>query len=150
MNWLIQILIALAIVLLFGVSAVDSGPRIGDGWVAVNVNGHPGVIVPADYAVNFGTGAEEFWMPTESDVVNTELAITEEEGDLAHLRQYAGIVEDGDKKVFVNGFCDDAGRNWYAEIVAVDDGGECFFSALYNVDTGELEYFRFNGYGWKN
>lgn len=147
MNWIIQILIGLGIVLVFGVSSVESGPRIGDGWVAVNVNGHPGVIVSADYAVNFGTGADGFWMPSETDVENTELAITEEKGDLAHLRQYAGIIEDGEKKVFVNGFCDDTERNWYAEIVAVDDGGDCFFSAVYNVDAGELEYFRFNGNG---
>jgi hypothetical protein len=25
------------------------------------------------------------------------------------------------------------------------DGGECYFSAVYNVDTSELENFAFNG-----
>jgi hypothetical protein len=62
------------------------------------------------------------------------------------MRQYLGLVIDGDRKIYVNGFCDDMGRNWYAEYVAVDDGGDCFFGGMYNVDTAELEYFSFNGF----
>ena len=147
MNWLVQILIALALLALVGISRPEVEPEVGAGWIAVNTNGHPGVIVSEEDAGIFGTGAESFWMPSASDIVNVELAIQQDQGDLAHLRQYAGVIEDGERKVFVNGFCDDTGRNWQAEIVAVDDGGDCFFRAMYNVDSGELEYFRFNGPG---
>jgi hypothetical protein len=147
MNWLLQILFALALLLVFGTSAYEAGPNEGTGWVAVNANGHPGVIVSSDDADAFGTGAEEFWMPAESDIVDVEEAIQDDQGDLAHMRQYAGVIEDGERKVFINGFCDDMGIDWQTEIVAVDDGGDCFFSAMYNVDAGELEYFQFNGPG---
>ncbi len=114
------------------------------GWTLVDVEGIQGVIVPADAAAGFGLG-ESYWTPTVTDVAKTEAAIAENQGSLlSHTRQYAGIVEDGERKILVNGFCSDE-PNWMSQPIVVLDGGECYFTAIYNVDTSELEQFTFNG-----
>jgi hypothetical protein len=107
-----------------------------------------GVIVAPDavdeFGLWFGTSLET-WEPATADVQAAEDALLEEQGALAQFRQYAGFVEDGDRKVLINGFCDAFETNWYRQVVIVMDGGDCFFQAVFNVDTGELERFSFNG-----
>lgn len=113
------------------------------GWALIEVDGVQGVIVPEDDASGFGLG-DSYWTPSVVDVIEAEEAIVEAEGPLDHTRQYAGIVEDGVQKVLVNGFCSDE-PDWMSEPIIVMDGGECFFTAIYNVETAELELFTFNG-----
>lgn len=121
-------------------------PEPADGWLPVSFEGFEGVIVPAE-AVEGDPWfqSDEAWTPTEADVVAAEAAIEAEQGPLDHMRQYVGITEDGQRKVFVNGFCDAWDTNWQAELVFVMDGGDCYFTAIYNVETSELESFMFNG-----
>ncbi len=117
-----------------------------DGWVPVSFDGFEGVIVPVEAVENDPWfTSEEAWTPTEADVIAAEEAIEAEQGPLDHMRQYIGITQGGQHKVYVNGFCDAWETNWQAELVFVMDGGDCFFSATYNVETGELENFMFNG-----
>ena len=114
-------------------------------WERVEIDGIEGVIV-AEADVSAFVGDDEPWTPTVDDVTAVELAIAEEQGALPdHRRQYAGFTEDGDLKIFVNGFCDDFGQDWEREPIIVMDGGECFFNAVYNVDRASLEWFTFNG-----
>ena len=118
------------------------------GWEPVNVNGVYGVIVAPDDVNDFGLGsgaALETWKPDIADIEDAETALFVEQGSLGHYRQYAGYVEDGDRKIHINGFCDAFGSNWYQQEVIVEDGGECFFQATYNAENGELEQFTFNG-----
>lgn len=143
MNWIIQTVIAV-VLLLFGPSAFL--PE-GASWVEVTGDGYEGVIVSIDAADGFGSSVEGFWMPTAEDVAAAEAALSERESDLEHTRQYAGVIQDGDRKVFINGFCDSFGLDWRTKIIAVDDGGECYFNAMYNLDLNELDWFRFNGPG---
>ncbi|MEJ7837541.1 MAG: hypothetical protein WKF81_01930 [Thermomicrobiales bacterium] len=143
MNWLIQIVIAI-VVLLFGTSPFS--PE-GAGWVEVSGENYEDIIVSIDAADGFGTSEEGFWMPTAEDIEAAESALSEREPDLDHIRQYAGVIQDGDRKVFINGFCDSFGRDWRTQIITVDDGGSCYFSAMYNADSDELDYFNFNGQG---
>lgn len=124
----------------------DCVPDPADGWLPVSFEGFEGVIVPAEAVEDDGWfDSDEAWTPTDEDVIAAEDAIASEQGQLDHMRQYIGITYGGERKVFVNGFCDAFGQNWRAEIVVVMDGGECFFGATYNVETGELESFMFNG-----
>lgn len=122
-------------------------------WEEVSVGEIQGVIVPEEAASSllFGTYPDlefgDYWTPTLMDVEAAEAAIAAEQGELDHMRQYAGFIEDGERKVFVNGFCDALGVDWTTERVLVDDGGDCYFTAVYNVDQDELEMFRFNGEG---
>jgi hypothetical protein len=101
------------------------------------------VIVAPDDVNGFGL-PEPYWAPTANDIAAAESAIAAAEGDLEHYRQYAGFTEDGDRLLLVNGFCN-AEPDWTSRIVFVMDGGECYFTAIYNVDTEELESFMFNG-----
>ena len=121
-------------------------PEPADGWLPVSFEGFEGVIVPAEAVEgDLWFQSEEAWTPTEADVVAAEAAIEDDQGPLDHMRQYVGITEGGERKVVVNGFCDAFGQNWQAELVFVMDGGDCYFTATYNVDTAELENFMFNG-----
>jgi hypothetical protein len=121
-------------------------PEPADGWIPVSFDGFEGVIVPAEDAGEDGWfSSDEAWTPTEEDVVAAEEAIEAEQGPLDHMRQYIGVTQDGERKIFVNGFCDAWETNWQAELIFVNDGGDCFFGATYNVETGELESFTFNG-----
>jgi len=113
-------------------------------WQPVDANGVAGVIVGVDDGNAF-TSAEEYWYPGDEDVAAAEQAIAARQGPLEHMRQYVGYIEDGDRKILVNGFCDAFDSDWLHEPVLVLDGGECFFTAVYNVTTGELESFSFNG-----
>jgi hypothetical protein len=122
-------------------ATVSASPE--PAWTQVDIDGIQGVIVDTSAVGGFGLPTP-YWTPTLADVTAAESAIAESEGALDHLRQYAGFTEDGDRKILVNGFCS-AEANWQAEIVFVLDGGECYFSAVYNVDTSELENFAFNG-----
>lgn len=122
-------------------------------WEEVTVGEIEGVIVPeaAASSLLFGTYPDleygDYWTPTMMDVEAAEAAIASEKGDLDHMRQYAGFIENGDRKVYVNGFCDALSIDWTSEPVLVDDGGDCFFTAIYNIERTELEMFRFNGEG---
>jgi hypothetical protein len=156
-TWLVLMLIAL----LFGASGFSSEPVVvtvpepdptavtmepAPGWEPVTIADIQGVIIPAAAEIDFYSGFDEFWTPTLEDVTAAEAAILEDQGALDHDRQYSGVIDDdGDRLVLVNGFCDTMGTNWMAEPVFVLDGGDCFFAASFNVDTGDLERFWFNG-----
>jgi hypothetical protein len=116
---------------------------LADGWTLVNVNGVDGVIVAPEDAIGLGL-AEPFWAPSVTDVFAAEAAIADSEGELDHYRQYIGFTENGDQKILVNGFCN-PDASWTSQVVFVMDGGDCYFTGIYNVDTDELESFTFNG-----
>lgn len=123
----------------------------GDEWEPVSIGDVEGVIVvPGDapmFVDSLGLDLENdaYWRPTAADVEMAEIALADEAGELEHTRQYAGFMESGERKVSINGFRNAHAVDWRERPVLVDDGGECFFMAIYNVDTDELERFRFNG-----
>jgi hypothetical protein len=149
------IAIILLILAFFGLGSFTSSTEVAiepaatvvvvesDWWELVEVDGVQGVIVAPSDVAGFGL-PEPYWSPTATDVVEVEKAISESQGELEHYRQYAGFTEDGERKILVNGFCN-AESDWTSEIVFVLDGGECYFTAIYNVETAELESFMFNG-----
>lgn len=122
-------------------------------WEQIAVGEISGVIIPERAASSLlssrfpGVESEDFWTPTLTDVEAVETGIAADQGQLDHMRQYVGFIESDERKVLVNGFCDALGIDWRSAPVLVDDGGECFFTAIYNVDRDELETFRFNGPG---
>ena len=109
----------------------------------VTVDGIDVVIVAEDDGNLLGE-AESYWTPAYADVPAAEEAIAAEQGTLEHKRQYVGFGEGGERKILFNGFCDAFGLDWHAGPALVEDGGRCTFEAECNVDTGELERFRFN------
>ena len=126
-------------------------------WTPVEVNGHEGVILPETDAPDLlaGTGLEPdgYWTPSETDLQAAEDAIAIDAasapGDDAPMldgrRQYAGFVVGGERKIYVNSFCGGGFEDWRSNVVFVMDGGSCFWQAVYNVDSGEIELLMVNG-----
>ena len=132
-------------------------------WQVVRIGDVDGVIVPEDEARDlalWGTSdpIEGTWQPDKADIVVLESHIEEAAANGSspsqqprpesldgYVRQYAGIIENGEKKIYVNGMCHVDGDSWKHSPYIVMDGGPCFFTAVYNVGTEEFELFWYNG-----
>jgi hypothetical protein len=151
-NWII-VLIFLTF-LLFGTSgpaAVSAPVEIATvesrpSGSPVQINGNPGVILPASA---YRTDAEN-WTPTSDQIQEAEDAVTVaapfdgRDPILDGYRQYVGIVEDGQRKIVVNSMCTEF-DGWEENFIQIEDGGPCFWQALYNVETQEIESLVVNG-----
>lgn len=144
LNWIILLLL-----LLFGFFLVSTSESSGVGTVStaamVEVNGMPGVILDASSYRHDAEG----WSPDLASLQAAEDAVLAEpagarEPQIEGYRQYFGIVEDGDRKVIVNSMCTEI-DGWESSYIEVADGGSCFWNAVYNVETGEVEYLIVNG-----
>jgi hypothetical protein len=69
-----------------------------------------------------------------------------------YLRQYVGITIRGKKYVYVNAFSDSVvsldrrhGESWKYEAIIVCDGGDGFWGALYDPESGQFSDLAFNG-----
>ncbi len=137
------------------------GPEAG--WQPVSTNGVSGVIVPEQNVqdlTSWGTDGpiEGVWTPEEADIVALESRIEDTAAGSrspsagpkpdslnSYVRQYGGITEGGERKIFVSGFCHVDDDSWLSHAYIVMDGGNCFFQAVYNVEDHEFERFQFNG-----
>lgn len=109
----------------------------------------------------FGFDAGDYWTPTEEEIValeeGLEAFLREEAGDTyprlaaelsSYKRQYFGIMNEGEREILGFFFCDaeyDSFHDWQDELVAVMDGGDCFFELWYNVETGTLHGLSVHG-----
>ena len=133
------------------------------GWQPVTIDGVKGVIVPERDVRDLTTwGAdgpiEDVWMPDKADIAALESRIEAaaassrspsagpKPGSLrGYVRQYGGIIEGGEHKIFVSGFCHVDDDSWLSRPYIVMDGGNCYFQAVYNVEDQQFEQFQFNG-----
>lgn len=155
MNILLFLLLALR---LFGgfVDVEGIAPEPGE-WPAVTVNGNPGVVAPRHMASDLARSddtVEGYWLPGEDWLARAEDAVRREAAGIADpewvpmldgYRQYAGIIENGERKIHINSMCTEV-RGWRSSAVMVMDGGSCYWLALYNVDTDEIEALMVNGH----
>lgn len=141
--WL-MILILLGL-LLFGAGAPTVEPPPPSTALMVEVNGHPGVILDVETYRHDVEG----WTPGTADLQAAEDAVLaappgRREPQIDGYRQYVGIIENGQRKIAVNSMCMEI-DGWTERYIEVADGGACFWNAVYNVDTGELESLIVNG-----
>lgn len=158
MSWIV-LLLWLLYAVLFGVPV---GQTTTEAWIPVAGADYAGVIVPRSDAPDFAevagwTERDDFWTPSAHDVAALEGAFdaawaadpAASNGDYAdpseHLRQYVGVLSDGERLIHVNGFCDSLGTDWRTEPVIVADGGACFYQATWDVDRGEFLVLTVNG-----
>jgi hypothetical protein len=123
-----------------------------------------GAIVPREMAADFVkslTGSErgDYWTPAKEDVRKLEEKIEfylRKHPDRRspalwsklseYKRQYAGMVENGRRKILVNFFCNSARiKDWKLHPVVVEDGGDCFFQIKYDVEAGTFSDLYVNG-----
>jgi hypothetical protein len=65
----------------------------------------------------------------------------------SYYRQYVGVVVNGRRLVYVNAFRPIGGRlpqSWEIQLVNACDGGELFFGAEFDVETGRVQNLAFN------
>ena len=110
-----------------------------------------------------GEGVEDTWTPSAADIAALEAGLpaflqTAENPWLQddppiwervpdYMRQYLGIVEDGQQIIYANFFCTINEMDWHSEYVFVMDGGDCFFQVKYNPESGEFFDLSVNGAG---
>jgi hypothetical protein len=126
------------------------GPGVSDipvrEWTSVQVYENEGVILPASDAPELlqGTGLEPvgYWYPRYEHLFAAEDALSDQSQG---YRQYAGFIEDGERKIYINAFCTEPALDWKRNVVFVMDGGACFWQAIYNVSTRDVEMLIVNG-----
>ena len=109
------------------------------------------------------------WMPSKDQVAELEIrlpVLLEQEGTRSektyikatgygkipwvmphYLRQYGGIVWEGKKQIYVNGFAASAMHDdhWRVRDVTVCDGVTAFFWVLYDPGSRQFPHLAFNG-----
>ena len=113
-----------------------------------------GIIFPSERAEQmglapfFGSTLEGYWTPGEADIMELEGGLEsylQQEASRDHpdlwqrlpeyKRQYFGLLESGRREIYANFFRDTLGKDWKRDFVSVLDGGDCFFSVKYDVNT---------------
>ena len=98
-------------------------------------------------------GEPTTWTPTADDVEGVDGTLgeyIEQHPELGvepideYVRQYVGTGEVGDV-VSVNALCDADSFDWEDDLIAVDDGGSCFWQAEFSFFTLDVDSFTVNG-----
>lgn len=64
----------------------------------------------------------------------------------AYTFQYQGQIRNNDKVIKIQAYCQSSSEfNPSREWLLVMDGGTCYLSALYNLNSNAFMYFEFNG-----
>ncbi len=87
------------------------------------------------------------WEPTKSDVDGIEVNLSHIsdlqiagwksslriEHPERYFRQYVGVSHRGQRRIYINAFCEDPPpSDWRDHLYVVDDGATCFWQALYD------------------
>ena len=113
------------------------------------------------YRNEINAQAAEFWTPADADVAALETDLpaflqTAEHPWLRpsppiwervpdYQRQDLGILEEGERVIYANFFCNAHDIDWENELVFILDGGDCYFQVKYNVESGEFYDLSVNG-----
>lgn len=154
------------IIFLLGVCGIIFTPTRAiafETFEVVKTDEFEGVIVAREKAKDFmkafsGLEEKESWTPGKDDVLKLEEKIESYLKKAAvkrspnlwsklapYKRQYIGIMRNNRRVIFVNFFCQAYDINWKTTPVAVEDGGDCFFSVIYDVDRASFSDLRVNG-----
>jgi hypothetical protein len=122
-----------------------------------------GVIIPREMAADFmkafsGFEEREVWTPDRASVLKMEEKIDAYLKKAAlkrspalwsklakYKRQYVGVVRNNQRLIFSNFFCDAFDVDWKTKPIAVEDGGDCFFTVLYDPASAAFSELRING-----
>jgi hypothetical protein len=144
----------------------DCGADCGQDLVATPVAGDgyagwimPAVITEANAIFLIHNGDEQLtaFLPTKAEIAEAESrlpAFLQSQdratdrliADIAtYERQYFGLESESGRFLMINGFCEAFDINPATTIVMVEDGGDCYWFAVYNLDSGEFETLMVNG-----
>jgi len=142
-------------------SVISATPNI-----RVTTATYDGVIFDMDNAAQAEIGYEldypfeHYWTPNADDVAELEARLipyleqTVREQDrnynfwrnlATYKRQYFGVLKATDPYIWANYFCEADIGDWEHNLIIVADGGNCFFSVLYDVANQQFSDLRING-----
>jgi hypothetical protein len=144
-------------------AGVTTRPRADETFEVIKTERFEGVIVPRERAVEFMkgfSGVEEkgAWTPGKDEVLKLEgklesylkKAAAKRSPNLwsklaAYKRQYVGITRNGRRVIFANFFCNAFDVDWKTKPVSVSDGGDCYFTVLYDPGPAAFSDLQING-----
>lgn len=154
------------IVFLAGVCSMDLAPAyakaVEDSEV-IKTDEFEGIIITQDKARDFmksfsNIEEKDAWTPLKDDVLKLEGKIESYLKQAAakkspklwskiapYKRQYVGLVRNNRRVIFVNFFCQAYDINWKTTAVAVQDGGDCFFTVFYDLGRAAFSNLQING-----
>ncbi|MEJ7900748.1 MAG: hypothetical protein WKF63_02830 [Thermomicrobiales bacterium] len=160
-------LVAIAMFIMLALSQGHIAPFervLGPGYTLVAANGAYGIIIDERFAPRFLPPNEgrrvKTWTPTRQDVATAEMLLrplrpADEGGanqpalkgipeDLVS-RTWFGAVVDGQRLLFVDGYCSGGipARPLYP--LRVEDGGACYWNATIDAETWEVIQYVENG-----
>lgn len=156
-----RVRILLALVLVLGV-ATSCGDDDGSAGDESSTRPSAGGDLPAQVVVFTSDDAETdihgeaiTWTPPTGDVLAAERALAayiDAHPDLgvdpldAYARQYVGVGPGDGELVSANALCDtETLDDWRDELIYVNDGGTCFWQALYDPALDRVVDFTVNG-----
>jgi hypothetical protein len=134
-----------------------------ESFEVVKTDEFEGVIIPrekaAEFMKAFSPAAEkEPWTPDRGSVLKLEQKIESYLKRAAakrspalwsklakYRRQYVGVVREGRKVIFANFFCDSFNYDWKVTPVTVLDGGDCFFTLMFDPGSSAFSGLQING-----
>ena len=139
--------------LVLGACQLIQAPSVIEG------NDFAGVIFPAQTTGPLYVGETGFWTPTPTDVQALEAGLENflnaandprVDADLltrlpTYTRQYVGIVEDGQQKIYALYYCNFPITDLQKGVQFVSDGGNCFFQLKYSVQDQSFSELMING-----
>ena len=154
------------IVSLVGLCGVIARPMLEkpfEGFEVVKTDEFEGVIIARERAKDFmkaysNVEEKETWTPSKEDVIKLEERIETYLKKAAaknspqlwsklapYKRQYVGITRNNRRLIFANYFCNAFDVDWKTTAVAVLDGGDCFFTVVYDVARAAFSDLQING-----
>jgi hypothetical protein len=163
----ITLVFLLCLLLGFEIWRLRTGPGAGQQTPPVSQRHKPDfVLLPesevASYAPFF-PGPQphlESWEPTVGDIddLNSNLSqiatLSDKDPDASrhidapyqYYRQYLAVVVNGKKTIFVNAMCRvEPGKDWRKHLAIANDGGKCYWHAIYDPETQMFSNLMVNG-----
>jgi hypothetical protein len=156
----------MVIVFLMGVGCLHLAPTLAkavDNFEVVKTPEFEGVIIPRERTKDFmkafsNIEEKESWTPSKAEVLKLEEGIESYLKKAAakkspklwsklapYKRQYVGLMRNNRRVIFANFFCNAFDVDWKNTAVAVLDGGDCFFTVVYDVERGSFDQLQING-----
>ena len=150
-------LILVSIILLLGMTSCDIDIPEPDANLRKQVIFSAQSAEEQNLAVLVNTPVKGYWSPSEFEINSMfvtlvkYLQFTGEDqiiGALDNYRhQHFGYISEDKQYIYNNYFCDnfDTDIDWRTNFISVDDGGNCFFQAIFDVAEQEIISLTING-----
>lgn len=147
----------------FAAAFTPASARAAEGFEVIKTEKFEGVIIPREKAGEMmkafsGIEEKETWTPDKAEVLQLEARIAaylkkaaaKQSPNLwskiaSYKRQYFGLIRNNHRVIFTNFFCDSFQVDWKSTVVAVEDGGDCFFTVMYEINRASFSELRING-----